>query len=73
MKGYSVGVGEARAYPHPYADRTARVGVIPTAGDSIRYRVWRTREEMMRAYFAHSPRCGYAPHECIRPLIGGAA
>ena len=73
MKGYSVGVGQARAYPHPYADRTARVGVIPTAGDSIRFRVWRTREEMMRAYFVHSPRCGNAPHECIRPLIGGAA
>ena len=70
---YAVGVGAARSYAHPYAERTARVGRIPTDGDSIRYRVWRTREEMMRAYYAHSPRCGNAPHDCIRPLIGGAA
>jgi hypothetical protein len=72
-EAYAVAVGSARSYPHPHADRTARVGVIPTTGDAIRYKVYGTREEMMRAYYAHSPRCGNAPHDCIRPLIGGAA
>lgn len=74
MRGaeYAVPVGAARGYEHPNADRTARVGRIPTAEDSIRYKVYPTREEMLRAYYAHSPRCGSAPHECILPLIGGA-
>jgi hypothetical protein len=73
MKEYSVGVGEARVYAHAAPERTARVGHIPTTGETIRYRVWRTREEMMRAYFAHGARCGNALHDCIRPIIGGAA
>ena len=69
-KGYTVPVGEARAYAHAAPDRTARVGAIPTTAEAIRYRVYPTREAMLAAYYAHGPRCGAAAHECIKPIEG---
>ena len=72
-KRYTVPVGGAREYEHAAPDRTARVGVIPTTAEAIRFRVWPTREAMLSAYYAHSPRCGAAPHECIAPIVKGIA
>jgi hypothetical protein len=67
---YIVPVGAARAYAHDAPDRTARVGAIPTTAEAIRFRVWPTRAAMLAAYYAHSPRCGAAAHECIKPIEG---
>lgn len=65
---YVVPVEAARNYPHAAPERTARVGRIPTTEDSIRFRVWPTREAMLRAYYAHGDKCGMTAHECIAPL-----